>query len=134
MSRSSPQLGIKMIDMSLSDDISVESGKFTANAITDQTKHFNEILTGLSKKGPRWWEIPIDTYRQMRETGETPLPKPVYLAEAKDDIIPSRETGRDIPIRVYRPDNGEPSKGLMVHYHGGGFVLSSHRQYVYRLH
>jgi hypothetical protein len=36
---------------------------------------------------------------------QTPLPKPVYLPEALDGTVPSRDAGREIPIRIYKPDN-----------------------------
>lgn len=46
--------------------------------------------------------------------------------------IPSREKGRDIPIRVFEPKDG-PSKGTFMHIHGGGWVLQSEKEYVSRL-
>ena len=55
------------------------------------------------------------------------LPEPVHLTEALDANVPSRETGRDIPVRVYKPDIGQPSKGILLHVRGGGFVLAAHK-------
>ena len=59
--------------------------------------------------------------------GQTLLPEPVHLTEALDANVPSREIGRDISVRVYKPDNGQPSKGILLHVRGGGFVLAAHK-------
>lgn len=32
-----------------------------------------------------------------------------------------------IPIRIYKPDNGQASKGVFLHFHGGGFVLGTQK-------
>ncbi|KAI0530325.1 acetyl esterase [Xylaria digitata] len=61
----------------------------------------------------------------MIEAGEFGGLKPVRLPEAQELKIPSREPGRDIPVRVYKPDNGDPSKGILLHIHGGGYTLGS---------
>lgn len=60
----------------------------------------------------------------MRWNGETPLPKPVVLESGVNFTIPSREKGRDIPCRMFKPENGEV-KGIYMHIHGGGWVLQS---------
>jgi acetyl esterase/lipase len=60
----------------------------------------------------------------MRWNNETPSPRPPILDNGKDSKIPSREAGREIPIRVFSPDS-EPVKGVFLHIHGGGWVLQS---------
>lgn len=64
-------------------------------------------------------------YREMREKGESPLPKPVLLETAKQMEIPSRDAGRTIPCRIIEPEAGKPVKAVMLHIHGGGWVLMS---------
>ena len=66
----------------------------------------------------------------MRENGETALPKPIRLEEAKDFHIPSREKGRDIPCRVMTPEHGGKVQGVFMHIHGGGWVLMSEKESV----
>lgn len=66
-------------------------------------------------------------YRQMRAAGETPLPKATYLDSAEEFHIPSRESGRDIPCRILKPQNGKPIKGVFMHIHGGGWVLQDEK-------
>jgi acetyl esterase/lipase len=114
--------------MPLRSDIVLDASKFAPSAVDEGTKKLNGLLEHVTAAGPHWYEVGVAKYREMRETGETPLPVPVYLAEAKDATIPSREKGRDIPLRVYMPDNGEPSKGIFLHFHGGGFIMGSHKQ------
>lgn len=60
----------------------------------------------------------------MRWNNETPLPRPPTLENGKDATIPSRDSGRQIPIRVFKPDSGA-TKGIWYHIHGGGWVLQS---------
>jgi acetyl esterase/lipase len=43
-----------------------------------------------------------------------------------DDVIPSRDAGRDITIRYFKPSSGEV-KGVFMHIHGGGWVLQSEK-------
>jgi acetyl esterase/lipase len=113
--------------MPLTSDIAIDATKFHAGRVTEETKQINTLVEGITKKGPQWYEVGITKYRQMRETGDTPLPVPVYLPGALDATLPSREKGRTIPIRVYKPENGQPSKGILLHFHGGGFVLATHK-------
>ena len=114
----------------ISTDISLDATRFDPEKISEETKKINGFLETATTKGPRWHEVGVEKYRQMRETGETPLPVPVYLPEAKDAEFPARDPGRTIPVRVYAPDDGKPSKGIILHMHGGGFVLATHKQYV----
>ncbi|KAI5460571.1 alpha/beta hydrolase fold-3 domain-containing protein [Mariannaea sp. PMI_226] len=113
--------------MTITSDITLDASRFIQENITEDTKKTNSIIETVSSKGPRWHEVGAAKYRAMRETGETPLPVPVYLPGAKDATVPSRDPGRIIPVRVYTPDNGLPSKGIFLHIHGGGFVLSTHQ-------
>lgn len=62
----------------------------------------------------------------MREAGETPLPAPVVLEDGKNIALPSRDSDRTIPCRVFQPSSGKP-KGVFYHIHGGGWVLQSER-------
>lgn len=109
-------------------DIVIDASKFAPSSVTEDTKKLNGLLEKVAGTGPRWYEAGIVKYREMREVGETPLPIPTYLPEAKDASIPSREKGRNIPLRVYSPDNGKPSKGIFLHFHGGGFIMGTHQQ------
>lgn len=61
----------------------------------------------------------------MRWNNETPLPRPPILENGKDGKIPSREAGRDIPTRIFKPEG--KVKGTFLHIHGGGWVLSSEK-------
>ncbi|KAJ5171387.1 Alpha/beta hydrolase fold-3 [Penicillium coprophilum] len=113
--------------MPIASDIALDISKFHPGNVTESTKKAATLLESITTTGPRWWEVDIKKYREMRELGQTSLPKPVYLAGAFDGAVPSREAGRDIPIRIYKPDHGQPSKGVFLHFHGGGFVLATHK-------
>jgi acetyl esterase/lipase len=60
----------------------------------------------------------------MRINGETAFPKPPTLPEGKDITIPSREANRSIPCRLFHPASSK-SNGVILHIHGGGWVLMS---------
>jgi acetyl esterase/lipase len=64
----------------------------------------------------------------MRENGQTAMPKPVRLEEAKQFSVPSREKGRDIPCRLVKPDGESRVQGVLMHIHGGGWVLMSEKE------
>lgn len=114
--------------MSITSDISLDASKFCPDNITQPTKDAAALLEAITTNGPRWYEVGVGKYREMWELGQTTLPKPVHLPGAIDGSVPSRDEGREIPIRIYKPDNGQPSKGIFLHFHGGGFVLGSHKQ------
>jgi acetyl esterase/lipase len=63
----------------------------------------------------------------MRAAGETPLPAATYLESAEDFTVPSRESGRGIPCRILKPQNGNPVKAVFMHIHGGGWVLQDEK-------
>lgn len=109
-------------------DISVNSSKFHPDNVTDEAKNVNAFIMSTVGKYATWRDVGPAKFREMMEVGETIFPVPTYLPEAKDETLPSRDAGRDIPLRVYRPDNGEKSKGVILHIHGGGFIFGSHRQ------
>jgi len=110
--------------MPLTSDLTLDASKFNPSAITEKTHKFNDQLIKIMEGGPRWWEVGPEKYRQMRWNGETPLPKPIVLESGKNIKLPSRDSGREIPCRVFEPSNGKP-KGVFYHIHGGGWVLQS---------
>ena len=60
----------------------------------------------------------------MRWNNETALLRPPVLEHGINTTIPSREAGRTIPTRVFKPHDGIV-KGTFLHIHGGGWVLQS---------
>ena len=95
--------------MPITSDLVLDTTKFLPSSVSEEIRKMNSVVEDITIKSPQWHEIGVAKYRQMRETGETPLPVPVYLPAARDATIPSRNAGRDIPIRVYEPENGQPS-------------------------
>lgn len=69
----------------------------------------------------------------MRLDGQTVLPKPTVLPQGTSFPIPSRDAGRLIPCRIFYPSGQYPStadpkprtRGVVMHIHGGGWVLMS---------
>lgn len=110
--------------MSLKSDLTVNASKFTRSTIDPKTKAFNQKLIQIWADGPRWYEVGAAEYRKLRWEGKTPLPKPVVLPDGTNGTLPSRDVGRSIPYRMFKPQDGE-TKGLMLHIHGGGWVLQS---------
>lgn len=63
----------------------------------------------------------------MRAAGETPLPKATLLDSATTYSMPSRDSGRNLPCRLLKPQNGKPVKSVFMHIHGGGWVLQDEK-------
>lgn len=114
--------------MPLSSDITINAAVFQPEQIDASTKKVNQIIDGNRGKHPAWYEVGAAIYRQMSREGKGALPVPIKLPNARDVAIPSRSLGRDIPVRVYVPDNGEPSRGVFLYFHGGGFVVGTHQE------
>ncbi|KAL4877102.1 Alpha/Beta hydrolase protein [Aspergillus karnatakaensis] len=115
--------------MPIISDLTIDTFKFNPDNFAESTKQANNILEQVSTNGPKWFEVGAATYRKMHYEGKLALPAPVTLPNAVSFSIPSRDAGRDIPIRVYKPDNGVSSRGVFIHIHGGGFVLGDERSF-----
>lgn len=115
-------------NMPLSSDITINSAVFELQQIDASTKSSNQIIEGNRGKHPAWYEVGAAAFRQMTKEGKGPLPVPAKLPNARDTAFPSRDIGRDIPVRVYVPDNGKPSRGVFLYLHGGGFVVGTHQE------
>ncbi|KAK0739427.1 Alpha/Beta hydrolase protein [Apiosordaria backusii] len=113
--------------MPLTSDLILDASKFAPENVSEETINVNTFIERATESVPTWQEVGPVKYRQLRESGQTGYAAPVYLPAAKDVNIPSRDAGRHIAVRVYTPDNGQPSKGLFLHIHGGGFVLGTHQ-------
>ena len=100
---------------------------FAQEAIPDSINKFNEKLIGICQDEMdtkrKWYDMGAEKYRERREAGLTAFPKPTHLEKAETIDIPSREEGRSIPLRYFVPE-GE-IRGLYLHIHGGGWVLSN---------
>ncbi|KAK4656782.1 hypothetical protein QC762_207210 [Podospora pseudocomata] len=113
--------------MPLTSDIAIDASKFSLENVSEETIGVNNFIERATSSGPTWQEVGPVKFREMRENGKTGFAAPVYLPAAKDVVVSSRDAGRDIALRVYSPDNGQPSKGLFLHIHGGGFVMGTHQ-------
>lgn len=120
--------GANKLKMPIISNITLDAAVFHPNSVSEETEEINDMIEKITTIGPRWWEVGAAKYRKMRESGETPFPVPVYLPAAWDTTVPSRDFVRDISLRVYSPDNGEASKGVILHFHPGGWVIGSQKQ------
>ncbi|ORY62098.1 acetyl esterase [Pseudomassariella vexata] len=101
--------------------------------IHKETHQANIALAEMTRNSPRLEDVRAPEFLLMQDAGKTTLPPPTLLPRAYDTSFPSQDVGRDIPVRVYKPDNSQASQGLIMHMHGGGFVLGSHRTSDYQL-
>ncbi|KAF4302951.1 putative alpha beta hydrolase fold-3 domain-containing protein [Botryosphaeria dothidea] len=112
--------------MPLASDLIIDDSKFDMSQISSSTAALNDRLIETQLSIPKWYEVGAEKFRQMRWNGETSLPKPVVISSGVDFQIPSRDAGREIPCRMFKPENGQV-KGVFMHIHGGGFVLQSEK-------
>lgn len=112
--------------MPLKSDMTLDAHLFDPKAIPSDVVAFDQKLMELGQKCSPWYEVGAQKYREMRSGGDTPFPKPLHLDEGINELIPSREPGRNIPVRIMRPQgHDKPVKGVLFYIHGGGFVLQS---------
>ncbi|KAL0262322.1 hypothetical protein SLS55_003767 [Diplodia seriata] len=113
--------------MPLASDLVLDDSKFDESRISSATAALNDRLIETQLSIPKWHEVGAEKFRQMRWNGETALPKPLVLESGVDFQMPSRDAGRDIPCRMFKPASGDV-RGVFMHIHGGGFVLNSEKQ------
>jgi acetyl esterase len=81
-----------------------------------------QILDGKAASGaPPIWELSPDEARTIVEANSAIIPAGPDLESVRDIVIPSQAGG--MPARVYSPSPTAP--GLVVYYHGGGWVVGS---------
>jgi len=81
-----------------------------------------QILDGKAASGaPPLWELTPDEARAGVEANSAIIPAGPDLESVRDIVIPSHAGG--LPARVYSPAPAAP--GLVVYYHGGGWVVGS---------
>jgi acetyl esterase len=81
-----------------------------------------QILDGKAAVGaPPLWELTPDEARAVVEANNAMIPAGPDLESVRDIVIPSQAGG--MPARLYSPSSSAP--GLVVYYHGGGWVFGS---------
>ena len=91
---------------------------FDPQAVDPETAEFNKKLEELLATMPRAYLRTPEEVREDRESGNSWMGPIKRLDEGQDRVV--RGLGRDVPIRVFVPDEVH---GVYLHMHGGGFVL-----------
>lgn len=94
---------------------------FRAEAISEETSHFNEEIIKLLTPAPNWWEVGAQNVRDARARGEGPFPLAPKSGRARTITIEG-QGGIRIPLRIVAPRN---PRGVYLHIHGGGMVLGA---------
>jgi acetyl esterase len=82
-----------------------------------------ELLSVLKRMGlPMMHGVPLDESRRMMEELSL-LTRPRPVGFVGDRMIPG--PAGDIPVRIYKPDDGAALVPIVVFFHGGGFVMGS---------
>src|ERR1700735_1812890 len=93
---------------------------FGAEAISEETRRFNEEIVRLLTPMPDWWGVGAQPTRDARARGEGAWPLPPKSPRARTITIDGK--GGKIPLRTLAPQN---PKGVYLHIHGGGMVLGA---------
>jgi acetyl esterase len=81
-----------------------------------------QILDGkAAADGPPLWELTPEEGRAVVAANNAAIGAGPAVASVRDIVVPGQAGG--IPARVYSPAAGAP--GVVVYYHGGGWVLGS---------
>ena len=94
---------------------------FRPEAISDETRRFNEVIVKLFTPMPNWWESGAQAVRDSRAKGEGAFPLGPKSSRARTITIEAAD-GRRISLRIVAPQN---PKGVYLHIHGGGWVLGA---------
>jgi acetyl esterase len=91
---------------------------FRPEAISDETRRFNEVVVKLFTPLSDWWVVGAQATRDARARGEGAFPLAPKSQRARTITIDGK--GGKIPLRIVAPQN---PKGVYLHIHGGGMVL-----------
>ncbi len=91
---------------------------FADEAITAETRAFNELLVKLMTPMPEWWDVGAQATREARRQDKGPFPLPPKSPRAQVWEIDG--PGGKIKLRVIAP---EKPTGVYLHIHGGGWVI-----------
>jgi acetyl esterase len=94
---------------------------FKPEAISDETRAFNQAIIARFSQVSNWWEVGAQTVRDARARGEGPFPAVPKSDRARTLLIDGKD-GHKVPLRVIAPDH---PRGVYVHIHGGGWVLGA---------
>lgn len=94
---------------------------FQPEAVSAETRAFNDALIKVFSSLGNWWEIGAQNVRDARARGEGPFPLAPKSERARTLTIAGRG-GQKVPLRVIAPDNPQ---GVYLHVHGGGWVLGA---------
>ena len=109
--------------MSSTGSFCLERQIFDPTVVSDASRAFTDRLQVQSRTATRWYDVGAAEYRQLRANGTTILPGTIYLPDATDISIPSRDRDRSIPCRILRPQTEAVVDGVLMHVHGGGWCL-----------
>src|SRR5690606_7387519 len=90
--------------------------------IPEETKQLNAGIVALIKDMDNWWEVGAQKVRDARAKGEGAFPAPVKSERAK--WIEIDGPAGKLELRVVPPE-GNVSRGVYLHIHGGGHVLGA---------
>lgn len=93
---------------------------FSDDAIPEDTKQLNAALVALMKDMPEWWDIGAQAARDARANGSGVFPAPVKSERAR--WIEIDGPAGKLKLRVIAPAQ---SRGVYLHFHGGGHVLGA---------
>ncbi|MBL8544781.1 MAG: alpha/beta hydrolase [Hyphomonadaceae bacterium] len=93
---------------------------FGAGAIAEETRALNDGIIAATANLKDWWEVGAQRARDARRTGTGVFPAPVFSDRAR--WIEIDGPAGKLKLRVVAP---EKSRGVYLHFHGGGHVLGA---------
>jgi acetyl esterase/lipase len=93
---------------------------FSDAAIPPETRNLNEGIVAAMSGMAEWWDVGPQKVREARARGEGAFPSPAKSDRAR--WIEIDGPAGKIKLRVVAP---EKSRGIYLHFHGGGHVLGA---------
>lgn len=93
---------------------------FDETSIPADTRSVNAAIMDLTKDLPNWWDVGAARARAARAAGDGPFPVAEKSPRARTITIDG--PAGPVALRVIAP---ERSRGVYLHFHGGGWVLGA---------
>ncbi len=109
-----------MTEPSLELSNALDAARFKPEAISTETRAFNERLRESMGSAPNWWEVGAQAYRDARARSDG-FPAPAKSEQARTLMIDGKK-GHRVGLRIIAPDR---PTGVYLHIHGGGMVFGA---------
>ncbi len=90
----------------------------------EDTRKLNEEIIATSEAAPDMWQFDVNDVRQARRDGKGIFPLEAYDETAENFQIDG-PSGEPLMLRAIQPEAGGDTRGVFLHFHGGGWMYGA---------